>query len=851
MWQKARDAEAAVAAAALVSGPAKGKGRGRGVNKRRAQDQPDGQPTPKKNTRGADDLLAPPTLAPPAPAKGLLASEVEVDPEGTPGDEESVPASPEPPNLSNGLAPTALVKTRGRLSAREKSPPLPKNIAEPDEYGFRIYNQRPSLRDKGINSRLLAPRSFWFEDWEIGFRDSSNDSSKSHTVAKRGKYLDTPNSNGMHFDHWCNGYDYSATTPEDFDAEKIKRHGLHPRYGMFGPNSVSEQEPGKPYVMPGKPVVYIANPSGRIHHASRSFLKTTNYHRSEETPWRQKIGASLRRFCKLDNVKADDIDLSEYITPDEELRERSLGTAIQELELRPEVKEEPFETEESSVVEELPCYEEVGFNNLSVLSYASAFIEAQGSTEVAPPPKPARYDAIRDVFTDAKPAAPPTPKTDINLGLNLLAELSNVVSGKNEPSSLVNGDAAQPADLPESDIRSTIVRDQEPLPEPAGQAPIDPRYQPSEVSHTYPPHPHQHPQPTLQPAGPMHTHAAEMATYPSHDHLVTQHQPVRPAEYQTHPMVSGPLVQDQGAYLSHNGYPVPDHRDAHMAAGRPIDPGFNPRRMSSYGSDAPAYNRPFWGQQAPSGPAGTPASVSSAAGPAQHYASQPPPASSRMPFSHSASAEPLPPLRPPRGRNQSVQEETPLDAGMRSSVHSTIGAPYYSSAHSRPYHRGYPGPESQPPTLQPISTDRILPNPQSGPNYIGSPHQAYAHPTLSPTYGNPPAMAGQMAQSPPDTPQGAHSSIHRHRSTPSGSSDASNNKYRKLQPAPVPAHRAWSNKPELKTIPYDHKETGSAAALPSSGPTTIRGWNVNQPRKRGKSDKNDRVDALHEREDSR
>jgi hypothetical protein len=72
-----------------------------------------------------------------------------------------------------------------------------------------------------------------------------------------------------------------------------------------------------------------------------------------------------------------------------------------------------------------------------------------------------------------------------------------------------------------------------------------------------------------------------------------------------------------------------------------------------------------------------------------------------------------------------------------------------------------------------------------------------------------------------------------------------------LQPAPVPAHRAWSSKPELKTIPYDHKETGGAAALPSSGPTQIRGWNVNQHRKRSKADKHDRMEGPHERDESR
>jgi hypothetical protein len=150
--------------------------------------------------------------------------------------------------------------------------------------------------------------------------------------------------------------------------------------------------------------------------------------------------------------------------------------------------------------------------------------------------------------------------------------------------------------------------------------------------------------------------------------------------------------------------------------------------------------------------------------------------------------------------------------------------------------------------LQPIATDRILPNPQTaGQGYMTSPHQGYAHQVLSPTYANPPPMPPHLAQSPQENHQGLSSSVHRHRSTPSGSSDAGN-KYRKLQPAPVPAHRAWPNKPELKTIPYDHKETGSAAALPSSGPTQIRGWSVNQPRKRGSKEKGE---PGQDREDSR
>ncbi|KPM46101.1 hypothetical protein AK830_g561 [Neonectria ditissima] len=831
MWQKARDAEAAVAATTtVISAPARGggRGRGRGGTKRRAQEQPEGQPTPKKSTR----LLDAAGMGP-APAKGLLASALEVEdtPEGTPGDEDSVPASPEPPNFLNGLAPAALTKAQGKLPSREKSPPLPKNISDPDEYGFRIYNQRSTFREKGGNSRLFAPHLFWFEEWEIGFRDSVNDSSKGHNRTKRGKYLDTPNSNGMHFDHWCNGYDFSSTTHEDFDLNMIKRYGVHPKYGVPLPNRPHTHQDPSPCVMPGKPVVYIANPSGRVHHASRSFLKVTNFRRSEDDPWRAKIGASMRRFCKIDGIDSEDISISEYVRDEEELRTKSLGTAVMELGSRPVATEEESEPEVASVEEEVPPQSEGGFTDLSVLTYASAFIEAEELARAAAraATKPARYDAIRDVFTDSKPAAAPAPETDTNLGLNLLAQLSNAVAVSDDPNA-TSGTvpvAVVYSNAPESDLRSTIDRGNElPLAVP-NQIPVDPRFNPTEAPQAYM-HTQPRAQPPMQPTGPVHPHPADMMPYPPvHDHVVAPHQPVRPSDYPPPPPPPGHPGQEQGQYMPH-GYPNPDHRDIHMGVGRPMDPGFDPRRMSGYGAE-PAYSRAYWSQQPPPGP---PPPVS-APGPSPHYQSQPLPPS-RIPFSHNASAEPLPPLRPPRGRNQSV-EEAMIDPNMRPSIHNNLGGSYYPQGPSRSYHQGYGGPERHgPPPLQPIATDRILPNPQTGgQGYMTSPNLGYAHQVLSPTYGNPPSMA-PMVHSPQENPRGLPDSIHRHRSTPSGSSDAGG-KYRKLQPAPVPAHRAWPNKPELKTIPYDHKETGSAAALPSSGPTQIRGWNVNQHRKRGKS----------------
>lgn len=149
---------------------------------------------------------------------------------------------------------------------------------------------------------------------------------------------------------------------------------------------------------------------------------------------------------------------------------------------------------------------------------------------------------------------------------------------------------------------------------------------------------------------------------------------------------------------------------------------------------------------------------------------------------------------------------------------------------------------------------------QPGQGYMASPPTGYGQPAHSPDYSAHHMMSGgPLGQSPPNTPGGMRNPM-RHRSTLSGSSDAglkqqqaqqAQQQYRKLQPAPVPAHRAWSSRQELKTIPYDHKETGSAAQLPSSGPTQIRGWSVNQHRKRGKTDKGDRGDAPNEREESR
>lgn len=814
MWRRGRDADAA-SAAASVNAPAKGRGRGRGagaagagISKRRAQDQPDGQPTPKKSTRGTEEaaLLEQQRMGP-APAKGLLASaaEAEAHPNGVAG-EESMPASPEPANLANGTS--AAAKDPSKLHAREKSPPLPKNIGEPDGYGVRLYTQR-GPREKAMTCRFMAPPVFTFNDWEIGFRDTSNDSSKGHTRAKRGKYLDTPNNTGWHFDHWCNGYDYSSMGPGELDEELVEKYGLHPKYGIFLPTSKSDLIESDPYHMPGKPVVFIATPSGRVSYASRSLIPTANHRRSEEAPFRLKFGASLRRFCKMADIEEDDLSLAEYLPSFTEWKKKFLGTAAKEMKKRP-VVDIGSDTDEEVEPEETKEVVDNGISAMSVLTYASAYVAAQETVKSAPL-APKRYDAIRDVFTSSSSRAPAAlPQEPVSLGLNTLAELCNVESR------LPGGTGV----AFESSYKSPVKKEEVPQISSLSHLPATQRiehHQPygySSRDRAYPQPPSSGMLPESSPYSPLDRGLPP----PAPMDYVKSHYPPPPSD-------------PRGYY-----YPPPDPHDQ-MTPGRPVD-HYGHSRLSGY-SEAPPhpqpYSRgPYW-QHSPSAP---PPAI-----PQPTHYGVPPPPPSRLSFSQAN--DPLPPLRPPR-RNQSLPDD-PIHDNQRS-IHSGI---YYPPGPSRSYNRsGFPTDHLAPlQPLQPLPGERMLPNPQAQ-GFMGSPPPGYAHQMLSPTFGNP-GLPGPMGQSPPGTPQGPHSGIHRHRSTPSGSSDAGSNKYRKLQPAPVPAHRNWANKPELKTIPYDHKETGSSAALPSSGPTQIRGWNVNQPRKRSKAEKQERAEANNERDDSR
>ena len=910
MWGKARENTGAAVKAALgmtTTGNGKGRGRGRGPNKRKPQDQPEDQPTPKRSARnGGPRLYDDGPMIAPKPAKGLLASAAIAEEEREASPEESNPASPD--GQTNGDEPGT--KSKAELPARLRSPPPPKSATEADEYGARLYSQRPSLRAAGINSRIFAPRLFDFEDYEIGFKDSHNDSSKGCTRNKRGKYLDNPNSNALHVDQWANGYDYSTMTKEDLDQEVVQKHNLHPKYGIFLPNSVNEAEPANPYFMPGKPVVFIANPSGRTSHASRSFQQTNIARAIEDLPWRGKIGGSFRRFCKLEGVDTEEVSVADYVPSLEELKERSLGTAVIDEEARTEEGPSESDAEEELATEEPMAQNDTGMSGLSVLTYASAFVEAEQrpSAPATTPKPPARYDAIRDVFTDSQPSpAPRRPETNpTELKLSFLAELCNMETrppqdssvetqhvapygGSHNERSYAREDYAPP--VIESDVRTNIKPEREPSSHPFDRSAVPPRVEhaepaPSynhEYSHSYghghghPPSYHHGPPATPSQAGSSIRGASVEHHYAPPPKQSSQ-QPGPYPEYQHHPVPPPTHQHDPHSGYYHQPYaPDPrDHRDPrdqrdyrdhrdHREHRDPRDPR-NPRDPREHSREPPRdaysarsvdyeyltrpsseYNNPpesyqrgsYWAPPA-HGSQGQHYQAPPPPGPMQQY--PPPsltPSQSRMPFSAAASAEPLPPLRPPRSRTQSIQE----DSGYESSLRNAPPPPpqqgnssSYFPPQAQPPHGYHPGYAEQHGSMQAPGGDRGMPGPPHHmQTYSTSPQPSYAQPLMSPTFINHGPMPGQGGNSPPTTPGGPPGSAHRHRSTLSGSSDAGSKGFRKLQPAPVPAHRAsWANKPELRTIPYDHKETGSSAALPSSGPTQIRGWNVNQHKKRGK-----------------
>ncbi|KAI1094519.1 hypothetical protein F5B19DRAFT_37201 [Rostrohypoxylon terebratum] len=351
--------------------------------KRRAEDLPEEEPESKR----------------PRHAGGLLASEQQ--PDGV--------------SESNAPTPSANEEFEVAPVVSRDLPALPAGTSEPDEFGVR----RVKKRQKNSMNRFVIPQPFQWDDDEIGFRDSTNDSTRRATRQTRGKFLDTPNSNAWFFDNTIRDYDLREYKDETLDPELVKKHRLHPKYGFFLPGSVSEPVPRSNTRVDGtRPIVHVPD-QNTTEHASRSVRVMKMDRMLQEDRTKSRMTSMLSSFCENEDIDQEDIVTSEMRERETQARERLVV---------PDEDGAPLENSDDS--------DRVSDNLLrkqaALLLAAASEVDDQPSAPPDPPsPRHSRpYDAVRDVFTGTQPA--PARSEQYSEGssspLNVLASAAEDVS---------------------------------------------------------------------------------------------------------------------------------------------------------------------------------------------------------------------------------------------------------------------------------------------------------------------------------------------------------------------------------------------------------------------------------------
>ncbi|KAI1769526.1 hypothetical protein GGR53DRAFT_472860 [Hypoxylon sp. FL1150] len=652
-------------------------------NKRKAEGQPDGQGNSKK----------------PRHATGLLASEME--PDGVPE--------------SNAPSPSPFDEQEFIPTSKKGLPDLPGCASEPDAFGVRSVDKR-SL---GAHNRFILPQTFQWDDDEIGFRDSTNDSTRKAKKAKRGVFIDEPNSRNFHYDHTVKDYDCRDYKDDTLDPELVKKHGLHPKYGFFLPTSTNDAELPGEFVDGGRPVVYVPDRNTTAH-TSRSVRLMRMDRMLKEDATKSDMARLLGAFCDKEDINTGDIVTDEMQDRERKARER----------LNPSSDDGGSETLDHSPQTEPD--DSIAKERAGLLLEAANRLEADEMAQLLPSARPSRpYDAVRDVFTSAEPApahaGQPYEDTYNNFNPSGLTVL---------------------ADLAEGTPRQLTQMDR-----PMGTtdfAMIDPR-----ILNQAPPPPNAFLQTALNPA------SAFMHNTPAHP-------PSMDAAHQPAPVPTAP---------TRNPFTNQGIRDS------PVLPPLRPHKSDGLGRGSIGITQP---------------------------SSLPPPSQRPQEFGS------------PRGP-----------------VHTNSGT-FYPPAPPRPYHQGFAfhEPPSMPVPIQgqPISGHNML---ASQPHRPPPHHNIYSRlspPLVDQTYM---PFATQMdvpiqSVSPPIPPTMVPSPpINAPRQRGSNSSNGNNNKYRRIAAAPVPHNRSWSGNggPELRLSHYDYRESikdyRASEAPPQSGPTTVRGWNVN------------------------
>ncbi|KAI0527911.1 hypothetical protein F5B22DRAFT_10347 [Xylaria bambusicola] len=728
--------------------------KGKPFAKRKAEDQPDGQPDTKKTTgsSGLAKLDNGDEMSTPQPRhiKGLLSAETEPD-----GEPESNAASPSPE-----LDPRMEV-SRGRRDL----PDLPNGASEPDKWGVRIV----ARRGPRANNRLILPPPFIFDADEIGFRDSTNDSSKKATRGTRGRFLDNPNSRNLHIDRTIVTYDCLEYEDDALDSSLVQKHNIHPKYGLFLPDSRNEPE-SPPHPVSGSHPIVMITPSGTTLHASRSVRGYNMDATLREDARKDKISLLITQYCEESGIKSDEVTTEEMRKRERERQRRILEEAPIEAE---DTNKRPVDDRLDTGARVID--ESIARENTNRLLHAASCIEQERQDRPNHPTSSQRssrpYDAVRDVFTSAGPSTPPPmPPVEIDtFGLSFLADVSEQISLQRE-------------------------------------AQFDPAL----------------------------------------DHRLEHHVEYRP----DYPMEHHPHI-----HYEYRPEYVPDHRPTHH-----LDPRLEQPDVNSMGDSMidPMIDPRLLGPSNPPPPPSN-AFLQTALNPPSmlpHIAPAPPQGIElpnqapvgRNPFTNQGSGKGspvLPPLRPSR-REKAMDSAHPPppslipqgpDYGPPLGMIQSNSGNFFPPAPSRPYHQGY--------TLfeQPMMGIPFGMSSQPPPHLAPSHRPAYqpSSPTMS-THAQIAAMPMHMPHgssvSPPGSSMGLQSPTgppgSRHRaSMSSGSNGPGNGKYRKIAAAPIPHNRPWPSNggAELRLAHYDHKEAikdyRANEPPPRTGPTTIRGWNVN------------------------
>ncbi|KAI1173761.1 hypothetical protein F4777DRAFT_424533 [Nemania sp. FL0916] len=761
-------------------------GKGRPPTKRKADEQPDGQPDSKRisGPSGSARLDNGDEVSTPQPRhiKGLLSAETEPD-----GEPESNVASPSPETDPR------MEVSRGRRDL----PDLPNGASEPDKWGVRTVNRRGPR----ANNRLILPLPYTYDDDEIGFRDSTNDSSKKATRGTRGNFLDNPNSRNLHIDRTIVTYDCLDNEDGALDSDLVQKHGLHPKYGLFLPDSRNESETPPPHVSGSNPVVVITA-NGATLHASRSVRGYNMDNTLREDAKKETISRLLTQHCENEGLDSDEIS-TEEIRERERHRRIAVQLAVEKAEAeKAEVQKAEAEKRlagrqlegEDLDDKDREIDESVGKENAAQLLNAALFIEADRSSHPTVNARSSRpYDAVRDVFTNTEPAPAPAPAMQPHVVPN-------------------DFDTHRLSCLADEAERVTLQRDVQIEPH------LDPRLEP---------HLDPHLDPRIEP----------------HLEHSLHHHPDYPMEHH--------MVQVQYEY--HNEYALDihsSHLEEHQweqhnfaSAG---DSMIDPRLRGPPNHVPPPQNTFLQTALNPS----TLAHI--APNPYPYRSIEPTPqAVSRIPFTNQGGGKGspvLPPLRPARGKGlepvhpQASPGQPGPDFGQPPGMVQSNSGSFFPPAASRSYHQGYTMPDQN----SMMGMSYMMP----GGGMVSAQHEPHlgqanryqppsptltAHAQLVP---GPMYMSHGASVSPPGSSMGLQSPTgppgSRHRSSiSSGSNSAVNGKYRKIAAAPIPHNRPWQSNSgaELRLAHYDHKEAikdyRANEPPPRTGPTTIRGWNVN------------------------